>query len=136
MGMFDYVTCNYDIPELADLHTKKTGAWQTKSLDNIMGQYYIDIDGGLQKRYVVRESVPEEERPFYGKPEWDDPWLRLAGSVRERKNSEKWEQYPHHGIVELHGISYYEHGHNVWVSVEFTFVSGKVLEYVVHNHTY
>ena len=78
--MFDYLKCEYPLP---DDHMQDH-LFQTKSLPAMfLDTYVITRAGRLVHQAYRMEEVPEEERPFYGKPEWDDGWLsRFAGSLR------------------------------------------------------
>ena len=62
--------------------------FQTKDLSCDLTTYLISKDGRLMKESVSFESVPENQRPFYGKPEWDDPVLsnfyRSIGSFQSK----------------------------------------------------
>jgi len=83
MGMFDYVICEYPLPENAPKYA--TGAeFQTKDTDaQYLETYVITKEGRLIHKAVKYESVPENERPYYGRPEWDKGSLfRIAGSMR------------------------------------------------------
>ncbi len=78
MGMFDEIRCEYPLPDAA----MQDATFQTKSFDRDMTHYTITADGQLIHHTVQWESVPEEERPYYGRPEWDKPFLRVAGSIK------------------------------------------------------
>jgi hypothetical protein len=85
MGMFDYVSvyCSLpiDAPDWVDNATifrcKQTEAQYTEN-------YAITKEGHLIHHSVQWESVPEEERPFYGKPEWNNggSWYKSFGCMR------------------------------------------------------
>ena len=84
MGMFDYLQCKEPLP----LPGFEKRVFQTKSLpDPYLGLYLIR-DGHLYKRDYRYSWVSEENRPYYGKPEWDEPgrgaFMRLVGSQRRR----------------------------------------------------
>lgn len=84
MGMFDNIKCEYsldrfDIPNIQNLE------YQTKNLDNLLDNYTITEKGELICHKVEYEYVPEEERPYYGKPEWNKNKLyKLCGSYRSK----------------------------------------------------
>jgi hypothetical protein len=88
MGMFDHVLIEgHELPGVAPecleraRRTEREGGredlagepvvFQTKDLENCLGTYVIK-DGRLYERIYEHEDVPEEERPYYGKSEWDD----------------------------------------------------------------
>ncbi len=78
MGLYDEITCEYPLPDTAERGQR----FQTKSLDPAMVHYTITDDGRLILHEFRYEDVPEEERPYYGKPEWAHPFMQLAGSIR------------------------------------------------------
>ena len=87
MGMFDHVLIEghklpgVDPESLERAHRTEEGGqedlagrpvvFQTKDLENYLGTYVIK-DGRLYERIYEYENVPEEERPYYGKPECDE----------------------------------------------------------------
>jgi hypothetical protein len=79
MGLFDKLKCLYPLPD-----PEVQDQWfQTKSLNKLMDRYTITQDGRLILHKVRYELVPEEEREYYGKPEWDEmPLVRLLGMMR------------------------------------------------------
>ena len=126
MGMFDWVKCEYPIPELEDVNFEKE--FQTKSLENGMDHYRIDSEGQLWRRFVQYEETPEEERPFYGTDKW--PSLSFVGAMREIEGSEKWEAWPYHGAVDIY-TSIKDDDSRDWVNIAFLFSSGKVHSYII-----
>ncbi len=84
MGMFDYITCEYPLPHKEVQDTR----FQTKHLACRSNNYTITKEGRLIWNKVRHEEVPEKERPYYGKPEWDKKswWgffrYRLEGSMK------------------------------------------------------
>ena len=95
--MFDEIRCEYPLPEsgyrLPPGHT-----FQTKSLGSRLDNYTITADGRLILHKVRRERVPEEERPYYGTPEWEDnPRHRLLGSTRTVPVGD--EEISYHGDI-------------------------------------
>lgn len=97
MGLFDEIRCEYPLPgsgyRLAPGHTFKT-----KSLGGALDNYTITADGRLILYKVRWERVPEEERPYYGTPEWEEnPRLRVLGSIRTVPVGD--EEIPHHGDI-------------------------------------
>jgi hypothetical protein len=104
MGMFDHVLIEgHELPGIAPerlerAHRTEEGVqedlagkpvvFQTKDLENCLGTYVIK-DGRLYERVYEHEDVPEEERPYYGKLEWDEggpvfgkDFYRCSGSRR------------------------------------------------------
>lgn len=82
MGMFDWIVCEYPLPELPD-DTYFDEAFQTKSLDCHLDHYTITKEGTLILHSTEMVGVPEEERPYYGTPDWNrSEFLRLCGSYK------------------------------------------------------
>lgn len=83
MGMFDYVRVEGHAlsgldPKLFEQRQDENeslvegpAVFQTKDLENYLGTYVIK-DGRFFERIYQREKVPEEERTYYCKPEWDE----------------------------------------------------------------
>ena len=78
MGMFDEIRCEYPIPD-AEV---QDALFQTKDFDCQLHLYTITKEGRLIHHDGHLELVSEEERPYYGKPEWEKPLFKLAGSMR------------------------------------------------------
>ncbi len=79
MGMFDELKCEYPLPD-ADVQDR---TFQTKSLECLMDRYTITREGRLILHKVRYEHVPEQEREYYGTPEWDEkPFVRIFGMLR------------------------------------------------------
>jgi len=82
MGMFDEIICEYKLPD----KEVQDHDFQTKDLENLMDVYIITKIGRLiwiKKEY---EIVPEQEREFFGTPEWDEkPIVRSFGCMRVKK---------------------------------------------------
>lgn len=97
MGLFDYVKVEYPVPD----PNHQDDEFQTYSLDCVMSHFTITVDGRLihhRKRY---ERVPKEGRSDVGTLEQDDPFSRLADSL---KVVEEWdEEIPLHRDVFLNG---------------------------------
>lgn len=79
MGMYDYVKCEYPLP---DGTIRANAEFQTKDFDCMMDVVTITAEGRLMLRESHYATVPEEERPYFGKPEWEEPLYQLAGSIR------------------------------------------------------
>jgi hypothetical protein len=92
MGLYDELTCHYPLPDSA----VQAEVFQTKSLGRAMDQYAITRDGRLILHEARYETVPEEERPLYGTPEWENrPWLQLLGSMTRVPVGNR--EIPYHG---------------------------------------
>ena len=94
MGMFDYIRCEYPLPDTE----VQEQVFQTKSLDSALERYTITRDGRLILHQVRYESVPEAERRYYGTPEWEtDPIVRSFGCTRSIQVGDV--EVPHHGDI-------------------------------------
>ena len=86
MGMFDYLKCEYPLsaPEVQDEE------FQTKRFSCRMDNYRIAEGGEL---FVIEHDyveVPEQEREYYGKPEWErGGFYQLIGSMRSIPRPER-----------------------------------------------
>lgn len=79
MGMFDFIKCELKLP----FEEVQDDWFQTKGFDNMMHKYTITKDGKLVYHTVRTEYVPDEERPYYGTPEWEQPIMRMCGCMRD-----------------------------------------------------
>jgi hypothetical protein len=81
--MFDYVIIEYPLPADAPSWVSETIRWQTKGTPaQYMETYVITKEGRLIHRSVGYEPVPEEKRPYYGKPEWEtSAFARFCGMI-------------------------------------------------------
>ena len=80
MGMYDYLRCERPLEDGRVLEGK---SWQTKDGPCEMGLLVITNDGRLMVEEAHTETIPEEERPYYGKPEWKEGSIvKFCGSIR------------------------------------------------------
>jgi hypothetical protein len=86
MGLYDNIKCLYPLPDNPPENIKKQaleGNFQTKDLECFLEDYTITEEGELIHHAVRYDFVPEEERPYYGKPEWiTKPFTRSFGSMK------------------------------------------------------
>ena len=123
--MFDEITCGHPLPKTGYKLPEGHDGWRTKDLENLLDRYTITADGRLVLHRVRRELAPEEERPYYGTPEWDRPWGKLAGSLRSVPVGD--EEVPHHGDVRFYGAFRIEGGEGrVWVEFGARFTEGRL----------
>lgn len=124
MGVYDRIRCEYPLPDAA----VQDAEFQTKSLHPQMSQYTITADGRLVHHMERWESVPEEERPAYGTPEWDDPLAQNFGAVRTVPMGDV--EIPLHGDIRFYA-SKGERANDTfkWFEYEAHFESGR-LQYV------
>lgn len=125
MGMYDEITCEYPLPKSGYLvlpgHT-----FQTKSFENLLDKYTITTDGKLILHNEVWEPVPEEDRPYYGKPEWEKPLGAWVGSMRAIPAGD--EEIPHHGDIYFYDVFRVrsEGGARVWLEYRARFTEGRL----------
>lgn len=91
MGMYDTIICEYPLP---DGYTVKPGdSFQTKSLDCLLYEYTITKDGRLFLEVYDYINVPEEERPYYGTPEFTGLGKLVGAIRRENKRISYLDDY-------------------------------------------
>ena len=78
MGMYDELKCEYPLPEKFIKYQDKL--FQTKSLGNCLSRYFISKEGQLIEQTHDWLAVPDEERPYFGKPQWEQ--LSWIGSMK------------------------------------------------------
>lgn len=99
MGMYDNIICEYPLP----IKKIQKEVFQTKDFKNVLDVYKITKKGRLLRENCKHEIVPEAERPYYGRPEWDNSKLaQLMGSIK--RIGLDWEDIDFHGIIEFHTI--------------------------------
>jgi hypothetical protein len=105
MGMFDYLKCKYPLPESAPSWVTSETEFQTKDTDAQYLEYYTITEEGRLIHHGVRyETVPEEDRPYYGKPEWETLSLfRLAGSIGSVPTGDIVIEY--HGDLNIYAMN-------------------------------
>lgn len=120
MGMFDYVRCEYPLPDGAPVdgyQTKDAECWPA------MDSYTITAEGRLIHHVDRYEYVPEEERPMYGTPAWEHGGLaRLCGMVRRVPVGD--EEVPFHGALRF----YQESSDGQWWNFVALFKRGELIE--------
>ena len=98
MGMFDNVKSDYDLPEALPGVRYQTKSFGDGYVGGFMDDYTITKEGKLIFHNTTYEVVPEEERPYWGKPEWKkNPLMQVCGSMRVA--SVKDEELDFHGII-------------------------------------
>jgi len=121
MGMFDEVKIEYEMPD-SEIQNE---TFQTKSLENMMDNYTITKEGRLIFHKCHYEEVPEEERFYYGKPEWDEnkALFKFIGSMTSVYDGDVDMQY--HGILEIHTmLGKYKDDGSTWYSYDLKFTDG------------
>jgi hypothetical protein len=121
MGMFDEIICEYPLPGV-DVNIVFSGRFQTKSFENQMELYIIKDDGRIMHHGVRYESVPEEERPYFGTPEWKRGGLhKFCGAVRTVPTGDYYLD-----ITET--IRFYDSVNGEWFEFSATFIDGKLVD--------
>lgn len=123
MGMFDYITCLYPLPD-QDFNVvwPENDPFQTKSLECDMDHYTITRDGRIIHHKVRYETVPDEERPYFGKPEWDRSELaRFCGAMRSIPDGDEY-------LNLTDTIRFYNSKGSEWFEYSATFVDGKLID--------
>lgn len=117
MGMYDSVICEKPLPGWPEGVEPNL---QTKSLDCNLDTYTITAEGKLLQKTCDYEQVPEEERPYYGKPEWDSPLGKFMGSIRPV--NERTIEVPFHGDITFY--DYLEGQPVPWYEYRARFTNG------------
>ena len=124
MGMFDEIRCEYPLP-YSGYRVLPGHTFQTKSLECGLDEYTITADGLLILQKVHWERVPEEERPYYGKPEWENPRYRVIGAMRAAPVGD--EEIPYHGDVHFYDdFAIREEATQVWIEYKARFTEGRL----------
>lgn len=118
MGMFDDLICEYPLPKKYEKYQSEV--FQTKSLNNCMDKYVINKDGELIHHSFKWDMTPEEERPYYNKPEWDK--LKFIGSFKAVPQKPVKVYYT--GEIKFYHSA--EKG-EIWIDLIALFVRGKLI---------
>lgn len=98
MGMFDWVDASaFEFPYKVDHQ------FQTKDFDSLMDTYILNKDGSVTRVYDVMEMTPEEEMPYYGKPEWDSPLGKVIGCMRAKETINEVFELPERDTICFYG---------------------------------
>jgi hypothetical protein len=85
----------------SEIEPIRMSEWQTKTFDRHMEEYIIDQHSNLYKEVSHIENVPEKERIFYGKPEWElGDLYKLCGS--QKKIIDSYIKSNYSGVLECH----------------------------------
>ena len=123
MGLFDHISVKYKLPdpEAQDLE------FQSKDTESqFLDQYEITEQGRLMYLAHETETVPEEERPYFNDPKFQEsPLLKMCGMIR--RINERWEDTNFHGFIRFYaGIG--KHGTDGYKWFEYTakFTDGNI----------
>ena len=123
MGMYDNVTCEYPLPDCPKEVQEEV--WQTKDMVNLLDDFTITKDGKLIHHQCEWDIVEEKDRPYYGKPEWDDnPLFQIFGSMERRATENVIVEY--HGM--MHIIAQSPVGIREFYEYELKFTDGIVVD--------
>ena len=121
MGMFDEIKSEYPLPD----SPIQNESFQTKCLDCLMQNYTITADGLLIHHTEKYECVPEEERPYFGKPEWETSFGKLCGSLKSVPTGDV--EIAHHGDVFFYtSTGSGETGDYEWFKYQARFTDGRL----------
>lgn len=120
MGMFDYVNCKYTLPQ----SEVQNHLFQTKDFDCELDVYTITDEGRLIHHVTKSESVPEEERPFYGTPKWnEDEFYQLCGCIKQVPVADVDMNF--HGDFDFYG-SVGNSSDYIWYEYQVRFTEGQL----------
>lgn len=99
MGLFDTIELPADLSLPGLDADPSTIEWQTKTIDRpVMRRFRLTRDGRLLQEETHSETVPEEDRPYYGTDKWEE--FAFLGSIRTVH--EGWTERRYHGVIEFH----------------------------------
>ncbi len=118
--MFDNIRCEYKLP--GAVMEIQNALFQTKNFERMSDTYTITEGGEFIHHVHEYESVPEEERPHYGTPEWEEKSLyRWVGSIKSKFVEDV--KVNHSGLVNIYTIIH----DSEWWEYEIKFIDGKVI---------
>ena len=123
--MFDNISVKYKLPdpEAQDLE------FQSKDTDRqALDNYEITEQGRLMYEAYDVETVPEEERPNYGKPEYEtSPLAKFCGMIRHV--NQHWLDTNFHGFITFYaGIGRHGEDGYKWFEYKAKFTDGNLVE--------
>lgn len=118
MSLYDTIQCLYPLP----CPEHQALEFQTKNLDCAMQAYTVTKPGRLIRHLREYEIVPEEDRPNWGKPEWDTTFGPMLGMMRVVTETDVDEQ--HHGWMTI----YSKDQADQWVEYQLKFTDGWLVE--------
>ncbi|MGH3090684.1 MAG: hypothetical protein ACRDSJ_25675 [Rubrobacteraceae bacterium] len=132
MGMYDEIRREYPLPQTG-YRVLPEHTFQTKDLECLLDKYTITASGLLILHREVWEPVPEEERPYYGSPEWEKPLGKWIGSMRSVPVGD--EEIPHHGDIFFYDSFTMkgESGHRIWLEYRTRFTEGSLARIKVED---
>lgn len=123
MGMFDNVTCKYPLPDCPKEVQEEV--WQTKDMVNLLDDFTITKEGKLIHHQCEWDIVEEQDRPYYGKPEWDEnPLFKVFGSMERTPTEDVVVEY--HGMMRI--IAQTPDNSGTFYEYELKFTDGMVVD--------
>jgi hypothetical protein len=124
MGMYDSVKVKQELPLPEEIKNKwdwKEHNFQTKDLDNYLGDYIINEYRELVEVVVEREYIPytKEERKKLDLKPWD-LWKEIKEGPTTYKNTE------YHGALTFYTYESFDDETDFWVEFKAYFVYGKL----------
>jgi hypothetical protein len=124
MGMYDEIYVKQDLPlpeEIKNLFDWKNYRFQTKDLDNCLGEYIINEYNELVEVITEREYIPYTEKEKKElKPK---PWSIWKEVIEKEKT---YKNINYHGIIKFYTFDSLNEDNNFWVDFQAYFVYGKL----------
>ena len=92
--MFDRVKCSYPLPDNGPQDIE----YQTKDLENYLGDYELTVDGKLVEHCWNWENTPEDELKY--------PDMPYIGCIRQVKDSHYVRELDFTGTLNFYGDKY------------------------------
>lgn len=124
MGMYDSILVKQELPLPEEIKNKcdwKNHHFQTKDLDNYLGEYIINEYRELVEVVIEREYIPytKEERKKLSLKPWD-LWKEIKEGPTVYKNTE------YHGAVTFYTYESFDDETDFWADFKAYFVYGKL----------
>jgi hypothetical protein len=124
VGMYDEITVEFSFEEKYK-HLQNV-VFQTKSLSCCLDNYLVDQEGQLWMQKAIWDVIPEKDRPYFGKPEWNSRFGKIVGML-DIVNAEK-QKHHHTGEIKMY---YFDDASKVDYDIVCFFDNGKMLFFKV-----
>ena len=122
MGMFDWVDASaFEFPY------KVEGQFQTKDFESLMDTYIFNKNGTVTRVYDIMEMTPEEEMPYYGKPEWNTSFGKLIGCMRAKETKQEEHILPERDTFCFYGSI--DDASNNWMDIYADIENHKIIQF-------